>query len=84
MIDIEKIVKEALDSHHDPFLAVLKEINKILPVNAPKWDESTGDTADRKNVKYYVLGYLTAKNLEIDGENWRLKTIEKEKKNALR
>lgn len=71
-LDVEKVVREALKNQTDPHMAVLKEINKLSPEGSKKWEETP---ADRNLVKYFVMGFLYSRRLEIDSENWKLRTF---------
>ena len=70
-LDIEGIVRQALERKEDPHLSVMEEMNKRnLERDEPLWEKE-----DRSMVKMFVMGFLYAKDLELDGENWYLKEV---------
>ena len=68
-LNIEGLVRQALEARKDPHLAVMEEMNKELI----KEGEPTWEIKDRGMVKMFVMGFLYARDLEIDGEDWTLK-----------
>lgn len=70
-LDIEGLVRKALKDRRDPYLLVMEEMNnRLLEKGKVPWRN-----IDRSMVKMFTLGFLYARDLEVDGENRTLREI---------